>query len=174
MSDNNGAAGANSQQQQGGHLEIRKIYLKDVSLETPNSPQIFAEQWKPEQNLQVAAQASQLGADFYEVVVRLTVTAKVSDKTAYLIEVQQAGAFGLKGFPAPQLAAMLGAYLPNMLFPYAREAIDNLAIKGGFPAVQLSPVNFDALYMQRLQQQQAEQAAAAGPVEPGKSAPAKQ
>lgn len=173
MSENNGAAGAANQQQQGGQIEIRRIYLKDVSLETPNSPQIFAEQWKPELSMQLASQASPLGTDFYEVVLRVTVTAKVGERTAYLIEVQQAGAFALKGFPPPQLSAMLGAYLPNLLFPYAREAIDGLAVKGGFPAVQLAPVNFDALYLQRLQQQQAQQEAA-GSAPPAAATPGPQ
>ncbi len=154
MSEENGAAQQPPQQR----IEVRKIYLKDVSLETPNSPQIFAQTWKPEVNLQLASQTAAVGENLFEVVLRLTITAKLEDKTAYLIEVQQAGLFTIAGFAEQQLGLMQGAFCPNLLFPYAREAVDNLAVKAGFPAVNLAPVNFEALYMQRLKQSQQETA----------------
>ncbi len=137
-------------------FEIQKIYLKDVSLETPNSPMIFTEQWNGETNLQLNNTSTQLAEDIYEVALTLTVTTKLGDKTAYLVEVKQAGIFTAAGFDADQLGAMLGAYCPNVLFPYAREAISTLAQKGGFPPLWLAPINFDALYLQQLQNQQAQ------------------
>jgi preprotein translocase subunit SecB len=142
----------NAQLQQ--RLELQKVYLKDVSLETPNSPQIFTEQWQPQFNLQIHTTANPLSDNVYEVVLTLTVTAKQSDKTGYLIEIQQAGVFTLKGFSQQQLGPMLGAFCPNTLFPYAREAIDSLLVKGGFPPLHLSPINFDAIYRQQLNAQQ--------------------
>ncbi len=157
MSDETAAANAgqaNTQQPQ-QQFEIQKIYLKDVSVETPNSPLIFTEQWKPEVNLQLNHTANGIAEQVHEVVLTLTVTAKQADKTAYLVEIKQAGIFGLRGFSGDQLGAMLGAYCPNMLFPYAREAISSLIQKSGFPPLLLNPVNFDALYMQQLARQKA-------------------
>jgi preprotein translocase subunit SecB len=138
-------------------LEIQKIYLKDVSLETPNSPKVFTETWQPETSVQLDNVAERLAEDVYEAVLTLTVTAKLGEKTAYLIEIQQAGIFTIKGFNDEQLGHILGAFCPNTLFPFAREALASLINKGGFPAVLLNPINFDALYLQRLQTQQAQQ-----------------
>lgn len=157
MSDETAAANAgqaNPQQPQ-QQFEIQKIYLKDVSVETPNSPLIFTEQWKPEVNLQLNHASKAVAEHVHEVVLTLTVTAKQGEKTAYLVEIQQAGIFGLRGFSDDQLGAMLGAYCPNMLFPYAREAISSLIQKSGFPPLLLNPVNFDVLYMQQLARQKA-------------------
>jgi preprotein translocase subunit SecB len=138
---------------------LQKIYVKDLSFETPNSPGIFTTEWKPEVNVQLDTHGSRLAEDVHEVVLRITVTAKLpEDKVAYLIEVQQAGIFTLKGFGNNELAAMLGSYCPTVLFPYAREVISDLVIKGGFPQMLLAPVNFDAIYrdhIKRLQEQQA-------------------
>lgn len=153
MTDSNAApnAGGNEQNQK-QHFEIQKIYLKDVSLETPSSPAVFAEQqWRPEVNLQLNHRVNTLAEDRYEVVLTLTVTAKQGDKTVYLVEVQQAGLFVINGFPQQHLGAMLGAFCPNILFPYGREVISSLIQKGGFPSLMLQPVNFDALYLQQLQ-----------------------
>ena len=147
-----------NQQQAQQQFEIQKIYLKDVSLETPNSPMIFTQQWKPEINLQINTAASQLAENVHEVVITLTVTAKQDDKVAYLVEVQQAGIFGLQGFSKEQMGPMLGAYCPNVLFAYGREAVDSLVSKGGFPQLMLKPVNFDALYLQHVKAQQAQKA----------------
>jgi preprotein translocase subunit SecB len=158
MTDETSAA--DQQQQAPQALTLQKVYLKDVSLETPNSPQIFTENWKPEFNIQIGTNNKVLSDDVHEVVLSLTITAKHDDKTAYLIEIQQAGVFTLKGFTAQQRGSMLGAFCPNTLFPYAREAVDSLLIKGGFPPLHLNPINFDAIYQQQLKAQQEQQQAA--------------
>lgn len=139
---------ANQQQ-----FSIQKIYLKDVSFESPNSPAVFTGEWKPEVNVQLNTEIKGLDNNMHEVTLSVTVTAKQQDKTAFLVEVKQAGLFQLAGFEQEQLGGMLGAYCPETLFPYAREAISDLVSKGGFPQLLLSPVNFNALYMQHQQQQ---------------------
>lgn len=149
---NDVSAAVNSQEDQVG-FEILKIFIKNVSFEAPNSPDIFREEWKPEISVQLANLSNQLNeTGLTEVCLRITVTAKMGDKTAFLVEVEQSGIFNTVGFSEEQLGHMHGAFCPNILFPYARETIDSLLIKAGFPAVQLAPVNFDALYMQRLEQ----------------------
>jgi len=146
---------AEAQNQAQGQFSIQKIYTKDVSFETPNSPAIFAEnKWEPEVSVQLNSQAGQMENNMHEVVLAVTVTAKMNDKTAYLAEVQQAGVFQATGFDESQLSHLLGAFCPNILFPYVRETISDLIARGGFPQMLLQPVNFDALYAQRLQQQQ--------------------
>ncbi len=132
---------------------IVRIYLKDVSFETPNSPDVFRQDFKPDVNLQLNSSVNNLGGDLYEVVLNLTVTSKQGGKTAFLVEVQQAGIFELKGYDEAQKSAMLGAYCPNTLYPFAREVVADLVTKGSFPQLLLSPINFDALYAQKLQQQ---------------------
>jgi preprotein translocase subunit SecB len=151
------------QQQVPQHFEIQKVYLKDVSLEAPNSPTIFTEQWQPQTEVRLETGATPLTEDLFDVVLTLTVTAKLGERTAYLAEVQQAGLFTLRGFDDPQMGHMLHSFCPNILFPFAREELASLIGKGGFPALLLNPINFDGLYMQRLQQQQAQTAAAAQP-----------
>jgi len=143
-------------------FSIQRIYLKDISLEAPNSPQSFTQEWKPEINLEMNTQSKQLGDDVFEVVLTLTVTAKNEAETAFLIEVQQAGIFVVSGMEDAETHHALGAFCPNILFPYARETIDSLVVKASFPALMLAPVNFDALYAQQMerQAQQAEQAPA--------------
>ena len=131
---------------------IQKVYIKDVSFETPNSPEIFKEQWQPDINLQLNNNTKSLDDSIHEVVLTLTVTAKIGEKTAFLIEVQQAGIFNIKGYSEQEMGAMAGAYCPNILFPYARETISDLVTRGGFPQLLLAPINFDALYQQHLQQ----------------------
>lgn len=135
-------------------FQLQKIYLKDTSFETPNSPEIFTENWEPDVNVELQTAGKPLADDVQEVVLTVTVTAKVADKTAYLVEVHQAGVFTLTGFNENERAHMLGSYCPNILFPYAREAISDIVGKGGFPQMLLAPVNFDALYAQHVQQQQ--------------------
>ncbi len=144
---------ANQQQ-----FSIQKIYLKDVSFESPNSPAVFTGEWKPEVNDQLNTEIKGLDNNMHEVILSVTVTAKQQDKTAFLVEIKQAGLFQLAGFEQEQLGGMLGAYCPETLFPYAREAISDLVTKGGFPQLLLSPVNFNALYMQHQQQQQTQAA----------------
>lgn len=148
-----------SEEQVQQQFSIQKIYLKDVSFESPNAPGVFTEgEWKPEMNVQLNTEVKAHPNDLHEVTLTVTVTAKQQEKTAFLVEVKQAGLFQLAGFEKEQMGGMLGAYCPETLFPYAREAISDLVGKGGFPQLLLSPVNFNALYMQHQQQQQAEAA----------------
>lgn len=135
---------------------IQKVYIKDVSFETPSSPNIFTQKWEPGVNLELSTSGRALAEGVHEVVLALTITSKLGDKTAYLVEAQQAGIFTIRGFSEPEMAHMLGSYCPNILFPFAREAVSDLVTKGGFPPLLLAPVNFDALFgqhMQRLQEQ---------------------
>lgn len=138
-------------EQQQPQFGIQRLYLKDVSFESPNAPSIFRKEWKPQVKLDLNTQTKQLEDNVFEVTLTLTVAAKVQEETAFLCEVQQAGIFTVAGFNDEVRDQMLGAYCPNVLFPYAREAIDSLVIKGSFPALMLAPVNFDALYAQNKQ-----------------------
>lgn len=113
------------------------------------------DQHRPDVNVQLDTSAQSLDAQNFEVVISITVTVKVGERTAYLAEVNQAGVFTISGVPEQHLDQMLGAFCPTILFPYAREVISDLAIRGGFPPLLLAPVNFDAVYLQRLQQQAA-------------------
>jgi len=149
MSDEQIQAGEQAQQQ----FEIQKIFLKDVSFEAPNTPEAFTQEWQPEVNVQLNTNAKPIGDKQYEVVLSVTVTAKNNDKSAFLVEIQQSGVFGMDGFEQDQLNAMLGSFCPDILFPYAREAISDLVTRGGFPQLLLAPVNFDALYHEHLKQQ---------------------
>lgn len=135
---------------------IQKIYLKDVSFESPNSPHSFTNgEWKPQINVQINSSNQAIAENVYEVVLNITVTAKHEEKTAFLAEVKQAGVFTMVGFPEENVGGMVGAYCPEVLFPFAREAIAELVSKGGFPQLLLAPVNFNALYTQQMQQQAA-------------------
>ncbi|MBK2124633.1 protein-export chaperone SecB [Fangia hongkongensis] len=132
---------------------IQKIYTKDISFETPNTPEVFKSEWKPDANVNVNTQSNILEGNVHEVELTLTVTVKNADKTAYLIEVTQAGIFTIENMPQDQIDPMLGAFCPTSLFPYAKEVIDSLINKAGFPQINLAPINFDALYMQKAAQQ---------------------
>lgn len=153
MTDDNAQAAQDKPAQQ---FAIQKVYMKDMSFETPNSPSIFTAEWKPDINLQLTSSANPVTEGVFEVVLSVTVTAKLGDKTAYLVEVQQAGIFTVSGFDEGQQGGMLGAFCPNVLYPFVREAVADLIGKGGFPPVYLAPVNFDALYAQKLQEVQAQ------------------
>lgn len=148
---------ANNEAKQ-GQFGVQRIFVKDASFESPNAPDIFRSQWKPQINMDLNTKSEKLGDDVYEVVLTITVTAKNDDKTAFLVEVQQGGIFKIEGLEGAALHQTIGAFCPNLLFPYAREAIDNMVTKGSFPALMLAPVNFDAIYAQSLQRQQQEQA----------------
>jgi preprotein translocase subunit SecB len=150
----------NTQAPEGPQFALQRIYVKDLSFETPNSPQIFLEQWKPDINLNLNTQVQELGDDLFEVTLTITVTVKSNDKTAFLVEVQQAGVFLIRAVPKEQMGPLVGINCPNILFPYARETISDLATRGSFPQLLLQPINFEALYQQRLQQMQAKQQAA--------------
>ncbi|MDW6002723.1 protein-export chaperone SecB [Vibrio mangrovi] len=149
---------AAQQQEPQQNFAIQRIYLKDVSFEAPSSPVIFQKDWNPNVNLDLDTQNRELGDGIYEVILRLTVTVKNEDETAFLCEVQQAGIFSAEKMEAGQLAHCLGAFCPNILFPYARETISSLVVKGTFPQLNLAPVNFDALFMNYLQQQASQEA----------------
>ena len=141
---------------QRGQFEIRKIYVKNVSLETPGSPQIFREQWKPSVHMDIANSADELGENLYDVTLSVTATVSHEDKTIYLAEVQQAGIFLMADFPREILGRMVATVCPNILFPFVREMISDLVTRAGFPQLLLAPVNFDALYQQHRQKRAAE------------------
>lgn len=130
---------------------IQRIYTKDISFETPNSPEMFKREWKPEVQLDLDTRSTKIDEDLYEIVLAVTVTAKIGEETAFLCEVQQAGIFTIGEMPEQNKAHMMGAFCPNTLFPYARETISNLVNRGTFPALNLAPVNFDAIFAAYLQ-----------------------
>jgi preprotein translocase subunit SecB len=134
-------------------FEIQRIYVKDLSYEAPNTPHTFSDDWKPEVQLNLETKSTRVQDNVHEVVLSVTATVTSSKKSAFLVEVHQAGIFMVTGFPSDQLHQMLGSFCPNILFPYAREAISDLVVRGGFPQLILAPVNFDALYAQHLEEQ---------------------
>jgi len=140
---------------------LQRIYVKDISFESPNSPAVFQKQWKPEVNMDLNTKNTKLGENHYEVVVSVTLTVTVEGMAAYIVEVQQAGIFVVQGLESGHLAQALNAFCPNLLFPYLRETIDTVVIKGSFPAMMLAPVNFDAIFAQAVAQRQKEAEAAA-------------
>lgn len=131
-------------------FEIQKVYVKDLSFETPNSPKIFTEKWNPKTDVHIQTANDKLDDKVHEVVITVTVTATQDETTAFLVEVNQAGIFFMENFPEEQHKQLLGSYCPNILFPFARETVAELVAKGGFPQLLLNPVNFDALYQQHL------------------------
>lgn len=140
---------ANQEQQQ---FMIQRIYLKDVSFEIPNAPNVFREEWKPENNLTMNTTVNNLEQDNFEVVLSTNLTSKAGDKTIFVVEIQQAGIFTLSGFSEQERIRLLGAYCPNVLFAYAREVVTDLIAKGSFPQIILQPINFDALFIQHQQE----------------------
>ena len=141
-------------------FQIQRIYVKDVSFEAPNTPVVFQKEWQPEIKLDMDTQTQVLGQDVYEVALTLTVTCKLGEETAFLCEVKQAGIFTAANLDAQNLAHCLGAFCPNILFPYARETVAGLVSRGSFPQLNLAPVNFDALFASHIAQLEAEQAKA--------------
>ena len=155
--DQNPAAGDSASENPA--FGVQKIYVKDVSFESPNAPGVFLGEWKPETQVQLTTEVRPLEDDNHEVVLNLTVTVKNGETTAYLVEVKQAGIFLVRNYSDDQKGPLLGSLAPATLFPYAREAIANLVQKGGFPEMVLQPINFDALFAQHVKRAQ-EQAAA--------------
>jgi preprotein translocase subunit SecB len=141
------------EQQNPPSFQIEKVYVKDLSLEIPNAPQVFVQQVQPQLEVQIHTQSGQFAEGYFEASVSATVTAKADERTLFLAEAVQAGIFSVRNVPAEELDALLGIGCPTILFPYLRETISDLITRGGFPPVLLSPVSFEALYMQRLQQQ---------------------
>ena len=150
----NGAGGAAAQAGT-AQLTVQKIYIKDASFEAPGSPQVFADQGQPQLQLNLSQKVGNVGEHAYEVVLTVTVTCTINDKTAYLVEVQQAGLFSLVGFEPRGLEAVLSTYCPNALFPYARQAVSELVQGGGFPPLFLQPINFDQLYAEQVRRRAA-------------------
>jgi preprotein translocase subunit SecB len=132
---------------------VEKIYVKDLSVEVPNSPQIFLEQGTPHIDVQLGNQTSNIEPGIFDCILTVTVTSKVNDKTAYLVEVQQAAVFRIMNIPAEAMEPALAVGCPNILFPYAREAVSDAIQRAGFPPMLLQPVNFEAMYLQSKQQQ---------------------
>ncbi|MDT0595508.1 protein-export chaperone SecB [Glaciecola petra] len=155
MADEAQAQAATPQEVQ---FNMQRIYTKDISFETPNSPSVFQSEWKPEVKLDIDTRTDEIEKNLYEVVLSVTVTATNAEQTAFLCEVQQAGIFAIGEMPANNKAHMLGSYCPNLLFPYARETVSNLVNRGTFPPLNLAPVNFDAIFQQYVKKRQAEQA----------------
>lgn len=151
---------AEEQQQPQPVFTIEKIYVKDLSLEVPNAPQVFLERDTPRVDVQLSTEAKPLDDGHYEVALSITTTATLKEKTVFLVEAHQAGIFQIRNLPKESLDLVLSITCPNILFPYARETVSDAITRSGFPAFLLAPVNFEALYQQRMQQQPAQSEAA--------------
>jgi len=138
-------------------FSIEKVYVKDLSLEIPNAPQVFLEQGQPQVDIQLHHNSTSVEDGIYQTVLTVTVTAKVGDKTLFLVEAAQAGIFTARNIPQQELEPVLGIACPNILFPYVREVISDTVVRAGFPPVILAPVNFEAIYAQQRGGQQAQQ-----------------
>ena len=149
--------GADNASPAGAQFTVEKIYVKDVSFEAPNAPQIFSEQGQPQLNMNLNQKVARLNAQVFEVVLGVTLTCTLGEKTVYLAEVEQAGIFGLAGFDDRTLDMMLGTYCPNVLFPYVRQSISDLITAGGFPPFYMQPINFEALYAEGLRRRSEQQ-----------------
>lgn len=141
-------------------FQLQRIFLKDLSFEAPKTPHVFKEQWKPDVNLEINNSANVIEGDIWEVVVKVTVTVKNADATAFIVEVAQAGLFLLQGMEGIQKEAILKGVCPNILFPYARETVTDVVSRGTFPQFLLQPINFEAAFAENLRQQQAKAKAA--------------
>ena len=146
--------GAEPAQANGPQFSVEKIYVKDVSFEAPGAPGVFNEQGQPDLQLNLNQRVQRLNEALFEVVLTVTLTCKVGDKTAYVAEVEQAGVFGLVGLQPQAIDVLLGTQCPNILFPYVRQIVGELIQAGGFPPFLLQPINFDALYAETLRQRQ--------------------
>jgi preprotein translocase subunit SecB len=133
---------------------IQKIYTKDISFESPSSPEAFKLNWSPQANVELNMNNKKLDNDIYEIDLIVTVTTKNQNESTFVIEVNQSGIFTISNIPEDQMGHMLGSFCPSILFPYAKETINGLVNKGGYPQINLTPINFDALYMQNLAQHQ--------------------
>ena len=157
MSEENVNGNAASAENNGPAFTVEKIYVKDVSFEVLGGPAIFNEQAQPQLSMNLNQSVQRLNDNAFEVVLGITLTCSANEKTLYVAEVKQAGVFGLVGFDAQTLDAMLGTHCPNVLYPYTRQLISDLIQAGGFPPFYLQPINFDALYAEGLRQRAAQQ-----------------
>ncbi len=162
MTDNQNPQANNEADESQAGIALQRIYLKDVSFESPNAPAVFRKNWEPELQMDLHTKNQRLDESNFEVVVSITVTCTIGEMTAYIVEVQQAGIFTVQGLSGTQLAHVINAYCPNILFPYLRETIDSIVIKGSFPAPMLAPVNFDVIFAQAVMRKQQEAAAQQG------------
>lgn len=137
-------------------FNLQRVYTKDISFETPNSPDVFLQEWKPDMDLNLGIHSKELGENNHEITLTVTVTVKSQDKTAFLVEVQQAGIFQIEGVPEDQLDPIIHIMCPNILFPYAREVVSDLVSRGSFPQLLLAPVNFETIYAHQMQAKQQE------------------
>ena len=134
--------------QQNPEVNLQRIYIKDLSFESPNAPQVFKGKWEPKLAFEINIRSTSLEEEFcYEVVVELTIDVKNDDKSAFLIDVKQAGIFQVKHAEGEQLDHILRSFCPQILYPYARETVSDLAARGSFPQLLLAPIHFDGLYM---------------------------
>jgi len=152
-------------QQPAATFQIEKIYVKDLSLEIPHAPQVFIEQTQPQIDVHIESGESRFQPDYYEVTLSVTVTARAGERTLFLAEAVQGGIFALRNVPDADIGPLLGIACPTVLFPYLRETISDLITRGGFPPLLLSPISFEQLYLQRMQQQGAD------PQQPGSGGP---
>ncbi len=141
-----------------GQVRIEKLYLKDASFESPNTPALFQQEWKPEIELNINTRSEQVVPNYFEVVLTVTVTAKLEGKTAFIAELQQAGLFHMEGFPEEAIRRTVGIFCPTTLFPYVREAVDSMVVRGGFPPLNLVPINFEAAYEEAMRHAEAQAA----------------
>ena len=167
MTEETSTAPVSEETQTEQKFAVQRFYLKDLSFETPQGAAAFNKQWQPKINQDLNAKSTKIDEDLYEVALRITITATDGDETIYLIEVEQAGLFTIAGIEGQQLTQVLNTTCPGMLFPYGREVIDSTLVKGSFPPLMIPPINFDALFVQAMQQTQAkaEQASADESVE---------
>jgi len=140
---------------------LQRIYLKDASVEVPQAPQVFTRQWTPQVDVQVGTNAMPLGGTAHQVMLSITVTAKLGEDVAFLVEIHQGGIFDIAGFAEGELQAVVAGYCPGVIFPFAREAVADLIQRSGFPPILLQPINFDALYVEHLARAREQNAAAA-------------
>ena len=138
--------------EQPGQFIVQRLYVKDLSFEAPHVPEMFMQKWEPDMSLEVHCQNKVLDNNIYEVILSVTVTVKNNNQIAFLVEVKQAGIFSITGVNGESLDHVLGSFCPNMLFPYAREVISSQVTHASFPQLVLAPINFDALYLQKLQE----------------------
>lgn len=147
---------ASEEQSTSPQFAVHRMFVKDMSFELPLGAAVFTRPWQPQVQQELSTRATPLENDLHEVVLMVTITGKFDDQPAFVVEVQQAGIFLLKGFAADQLRQLVGAHCPNLLFPYAREAVDNMMVRASLPPLMLPPINFDALYQQAIAQQAAQ------------------
>lgn len=138
-------------------FNIEKIYVKDLSVEVPNAPGIFLEREQPQMEMQINTQSAQVEEGIYQTILSITISAKIKDKTAFLVELHQGGIFRIQNLPPEAMEPALAIGCPNIIFPYAREAVSDAVLKAGFPPLMLQPVNFEVLYMQQQQAKASEQ-----------------